>query len=56
MSLRSDTTLAVQFSTPGGALQSLLFTALPGEVDDRIMQETARREDLFNSIDSQGPE
>jgi hypothetical protein len=55
MSLRSDTTLAVQFSTPGGALQSLLFTALPAEVDDIIMQETARREDLFNRLYTQGP-
>jgi hypothetical protein len=56
MSLRSDTTLAVQFSTPGGALQSLLFTALPADVDDLIMQETARREDLFSNIYNQGPD
>ncbi|GHV06424.1 lipoprotein [Spirochaetia bacterium] len=55
MSLRSDTTLAVQFSTPGRALESLLFTALPAEVDDLIMQETARREELFNNIYNHGP-
>jgi hypothetical protein len=56
MSLRTDTTLAVQLSTPGGALQTMLFAALPAEVDDLIMQETARREDLFNNIYSQGPD
>ncbi|GHT69145.1 lipoprotein [Spirochaetia bacterium] len=56
MSLRSDTTLAVQFSMPGEVLQSLIFVALPAEVDDLIMQETARREDLFSNIYNQGPE
>jgi hypothetical protein len=56
MSLRSETTLSVQFSESGGALQSLLFVALPAEVDDIIMQETARREDLFINLYSQGPD
>jgi hypothetical protein len=56
MSLRSDTTLSVQYSESGGALQSLLFVALPAEVDDIIMQETARREDLFSNLYSQGPD
>ncbi|GHV92018.1 lipoprotein [Spirochaetia bacterium] len=56
MSLRSDTTLSVQFSEPGGALQSMLFVALPAEVDDLIMQETARREDLFSNLYKQGPD
>ncbi|GHV62533.1 hypothetical protein AGMMS49587_09650 [Spirochaetia bacterium] len=56
MNLRSDTTLAVQFSTPRGGFQSLLFVALPAEVEDLIMQETARREDLFNRLYTQGPD
>jgi hypothetical protein len=55
MSLRSENTLSVQYSEPGGALQSLLFVALPAEVDDLIMQETARREGLFSSLYAQGP-
>jgi hypothetical protein len=55
MELRSDTTLAVQFIENGGALHTLLFVALPTEVDDLIEQETARREGLFNAIYTQGP-
>jgi hypothetical protein len=55
MELRSDTTLAVQFTESGGALRTLLFAALPTDVDDLIVQETARRDALFNIIYSQGP-
>jgi hypothetical protein len=55
MTLRSDTILAVQYTESGGALRTLLFVALPAEVDDLIIQETARREDLFQNIFSQGP-
>jgi hypothetical protein len=55
MTLRSDTILAVQYTEPGGALRTLLFVALPAEVDDLIIQETTRREDLFNNIFAQGP-
>jgi hypothetical protein len=55
MYLRSDTTLAVQFTENGGALKSLLFVALPSGVDDLIMQETARREGLFEVLYSRGP-
>jgi hypothetical protein len=55
MSLRSDTTLAVQFTEPGGALQSLIFVALASEVDDLIMQENSRREELFRAMFEQGP-
>jgi hypothetical protein len=55
MNLRSDTTLAVQFTENGGALRTLLFTVLPTDVEDLIIQETARREELFDSIYVQGP-
>ncbi|MDR3334304.1 MAG: SH3 domain-containing protein [Treponema sp.] len=55
MSLRSDTTLAVQYSENGGVLRTLLFVALSSPVDDLIVQESARREALFNSIYVQGP-
>jgi hypothetical protein len=55
MSLRSETTLAVQFTETSGLLRTLLFVALPTAVDDIILQETTRREDLFLSIYEQGP-
>jgi hypothetical protein len=55
MALRSDTTLAVQFTETGGALQTLLFVALPVEAEDLIVQETARREALFRNIYDHGP-
>ncbi|MDR0475735.1 MAG: SH3 domain-containing protein [Treponema sp.] len=55
MSLRSDTTLAVQFTESGGALRTILFVTLPTSIDDIIVQETARREELFNIIYSRGP-
>jgi hypothetical protein len=55
MSLRSETTLAVQFTEENGILRTLLFVALPSAVDDIILQETARREALFRIIYEQGP-
>jgi hypothetical protein len=55
MSLRSDTTLAVRFTDPGGALQTLLFVALPVKVDNLIVQETGRREALFRNLYDHGP-
>ncbi|MDR2922003.1 MAG: SH3 domain-containing protein [Treponema sp.] len=55
MQLRSDTTLAVQFSEGSGGIRTLLFVSLPVSVDDLILQETARRERLYNEIYSQGP-
>jgi hypothetical protein len=55
MSLRSDTTLAVQFTETGGALQTLLFVALAARTDDLIVQETGRREALFRNIYNHGP-
>ena len=55
MSLRSDTTMALQFTEPGGALRSLIFVALAVDVEDLIIQETGRREELFQSMYEQGP-
>ena len=56
MSLRSDTTLAVQFTEEGtGILRTLLFVALPASVPDLIVQETARRDQLFEIIRNAGP-
>ena len=55
MNLRSDTILAVQFIENSGAMRTLLFVSLPADVDDLILQETARREVLFNAIYNQGP-
>jgi hypothetical protein len=55
MSLRRDTVLSVQFTDPGGALRSLVFVALPVDIDDLVTQETNRREALFSRILSGGP-
>jgi hypothetical protein len=55
MNLRSDTTLAVQFTEGSGILRTLLFVALRSDVEDIIIQETARREELFRNIYEQGP-
>jgi hypothetical protein len=55
MNLRSETTLAVQFTEENGVLRTLLFVALPSSVDDIILQETARREELFRTIYEYGP-
>jgi hypothetical protein len=53
--LRSETLLALQYNEEGGARRTLLFTALPQDVDDLILQETARRDGLFGNIYSRGP-
>jgi hypothetical protein len=55
MSLRSDTTLLVQYTDDGGSLRSLVFVALTTDVDDIIIQETERRNALFQTIFDQGP-
>ena len=55
MHLRSNTTLAVQFSEGTGARRTLLFVSLPTTVNDIILQERARRESQFMSIYNQGP-
>ena len=55
MQMRNDTTLAVQFSEGSGSTRSLVFVALPIDVEDLIIQENVRRERLYNAIYSQGP-
>jgi len=55
MNLRSETTLAVQFTEESGLLRTMLFVALPSQVDDIILQESARREVQFKNIYAQGP-
>jgi hypothetical protein len=55
MSLQTDTTLAVQYTENRGALQTLLFVALPSPVPDIITQELGRRDALFEILYIQGP-
>ena len=55
MTLRTETTLAVQFPEESGFLRTLVFVALPASIDDLIVQETARRERLFRNIFDDGP-
>ncbi|MDR2534591.1 MAG: SH3 domain-containing protein [Treponema sp.] len=55
MRLRSDATLEVQFTENGGALRTLLFVALSSDVEDLIIQETARQEALFKKVYDLGP-
>ena len=55
MSLRTNTTLAVQFMENTGLKRTLLFVALFADVDDLIMQENARRESQYAAIYNQGP-
>jgi hypothetical protein len=55
MQLRADNTLAVQFAEGSGNMRTLLFVSLPLTVEDIIMQETARRELLYDVIYNQGP-
>ncbi|MDR0495906.1 MAG: SH3 domain-containing protein [Treponema sp.] len=56
MQLRTDTLLAVQYNEgSGGIMKTLLFVSLPIAVDDLVMQESARRDRLYNVLYSQGP-
>ena len=55
MNLRTNTSLAVQYTEAAGGMHTLLFVALPADIDDLIMQENARREGLFTNVYSQGP-
>jgi len=55
MSLRSETSLEVQFVERSGGLRTLLFVELPSEISDIILQETARRDGLFSAVHEQGP-
>jgi len=55
MNLRTNSSLAVQYTEPAGGMRTLLFVALPADIDDIIMQENTRREGLFTVIYNQGP-
>ena len=55
MNLRSDTSLAVRFVESNGAQRTLLFTVIPSDINDIILQESARREGLFRAVYAQGP-
>jgi hypothetical protein len=55
MTLRSDTTLMVQYTEGTGDLKNQLFVTLPTNIEDIITQETARREALFESFLDAGP-
>jgi hypothetical protein len=55
MHLRTNTTLAVQFTEDAGNMRTLLFVSLSTDVDDIIVQENDRRERQFAALVSQGP-
>jgi hypothetical protein len=55
MTLRSNTSLSVQFLESSGIRRTLLFTALSSKIEDIMIQETARREGQFMVIYNQGP-
>ena len=55
MSLRTNTTLAVQYTENTGLRRTLVFVSLSADVDDLILQENARREEQFLEIYNQGP-
>jgi len=55
MSLRTNSTLAVQFLENTGLKRTIVFVALSADVDDLILQEKARREAQYAIIFNQGP-
>ena len=55
MSLRSGTSLSVQFTDNNGMKRTLSFVSLPSKMEDVIVQETARRENQYKTIYNQGP-
>ncbi|MDR0452352.1 MAG: SH3 domain-containing protein, partial [Treponema sp.] len=55
MTLRSESLLAVQYSGDGGALRTLLFVTLPSSPENIIVQETERRNALYQNLVAQGP-
>ncbi|MDR1230143.1 MAG: SH3 domain-containing protein [Spirochaetaceae bacterium] len=52
--LLSDTRLSVQYNTAAGLPLTLFFTTLSTPLDDLIVQETVRRDDLWESLLSHG--
>ncbi|MDR1127765.1 MAG: SH3 domain-containing protein [Treponema sp.] len=55
MTLRSESLLAVQYSDEGGAMRALLFVTLPSSPENIIVQETERRNALYQNFVIQGP-
>jgi len=55
MNLRTNTTLAVQFTEKSGLKRTIVFVSLSADVDDLILQENSRRETQYMSIYNQGP-
>jgi hypothetical protein len=55
MILRAESLLAVQYADDGGAMKTLLFVTLPSSPGDLIVQETERRNALYQNFVIQGP-
>jgi len=55
MNLRTNTTLAVQFTDETGLRRTLVFVALSYDIEDLIIQENSRREAQYAAIYEQGP-
>jgi hypothetical protein len=55
MTLRGESLLAVQYSDDGGAMRTLLFVTLPASAENLIVQETERRNVLYQKLLAQGP-
>ncbi|MDR3130710.1 MAG: SH3 domain-containing protein [Treponema sp.] len=53
--LRSDNSLAVQYSGGDGPVRTFLFTVLAADMDDIILQEAERQEELFLALYNHGP-
>jgi hypothetical protein len=56
MTLRAESLLAVQYADDGGAMRTLLFVTLPTSPENLIVQETERRNALYQNIVRQGPQ
>jgi hypothetical protein len=54
VSLLSDTRLSVEYNTAAGLPRTIFFTALSVPLDDLIVQETVRRDDMWAALLSCG--
>jgi hypothetical protein len=55
MSLRSETTLALQYLEDSGGTKTLVFVTLSQPLDDIMLQESERRKALFTNLYNAGP-
>jgi hypothetical protein len=55
MTLRGESLLAVQYADEGGVMRTLLFVTLPSSPDVLIVQETERRNALYQDFVTWGP-